>query len=166
MDQKIVSGQATGVKKVTLKDLVGSGDKIGLLVGPCLVIGVVLNILFPAWFSVGGPSTFLKVISIILLVPGVIVWAWSVILILTRVPKGKLITDGPYALVKHPLYTGVSLLVLPWLGFLFNSWLGVFIGLVLYAGSRLFAPAEEIELAKTFGADWEAYRQKVKIPWL
>jgi hypothetical protein len=30
-----------------------------------------------------------------LLVPGVIVWGWSVILILDRVPKGELITGGP-----------------------------------------------------------------------
>jgi protein-S-isoprenylcysteine O-methyltransferase Ste14 len=33
--------------------------------------------------------------------------------------------------VKHPLYTGVAFLVLPWLGFLFNSWLGAAIGVIL-----------------------------------
>ena len=71
-----------------------------------------------------------------------------------------------YALVKHPLYTGVALLVLPWLGFLFNSWLGVLIGMVMYIGSRMFAPAEEAILAKTFGVTWDAYSRKVKIPWL
>lgn len=149
-----------------LKDLTGSADKIGLLLLPFLVIGVALNILFPALFSVGGPSTALQVISIILLVPGVIVWIWSVILILARVPKKELITEGPYALVKHPLYTGVALLVLPWLGFLFNSWLGLLVGIVLYIGSRLYAPAEEKLLAGTFGAAWTDYCKKVMIPWL
>lgn len=149
-----------------LKDLVGSGDRIGLLVLPVLVVGLILNILFPHWFSVGGPSTVLKVISIILLIPGVVLWLWSVVLILTRVPQKELITTGPYALVKHPLYTAVALLVLPWLGFLLNTWLGVVIGIALYIGSRLFAPAEEKALSETFGASWDEYCKAVKIPWL
>ena len=151
---------------MNVKVLVGSGDRIGLLVAPFMVIGVILNILFPAWFSVGGPSAGLQAVSIVLLILGVIVWAWSVVLILTQVPQKKLITSGPYALVKHPLYTGVSLLVLPWLGFLLNTWLGLLLGIVLYVGARLYAPAEEAILAKAFGSAWEAYRKKVLIPWL
>jgi len=149
-----------------LKVLVGSGDKIGLLLLPFLVIGLILNIFIPSLFSVGGPSAALTVISIIILIPGVAIWIWSVILILTQVPQKKLITTGPYALVKHPLYTGVALLVLPWVGFLLNSWLGVLIGIVLYVGSRLFAPAEEAILSKTFGAAWDEYCKRVWIPWL
>ncbi len=43
-----------------LKDLVGSGDKIGLLTAPFLIVGLILNILFPSWFSVGGPSNVSK----------------------------------------------------------------------------------------------------------
>jgi len=85
-----------------LKVLVGSGDRIILLTLPFLIIGLVLNILYPSAFHVGGPPTSLKVISIIILVPAVIIWIWSVFLILTRVPKNELITYGPYSLVKHP----------------------------------------------------------------
>jgi len=149
-----------------LKVLVGSGDKVMLLTLPFLVVGLILNILFPSWFDVGGPSTALAVISIIMLIPGVTIWLWSVVLILTKVPQGELITNGPYSLVKHPLYTAVALLVLPWIGFLFNTWLGVLIGIVLYIGSRLFSPEEEEILSKTFGAAWDDYCNKVKIPWL
>ncbi len=155
-----------GGMDMKLKDLVGSGDNIGLLVLPFLVIGLILNIIFPSWFKVGGPSTVLKVISIILIIPGVVIWLWSVVLILIKVPKKELITNGPYSLVKHPLYTGVALLVLPWLGFLLNTWLGVLIGIVLYIGSRLYSPKEEEILSKAFGASWDEYRRKVKIPWL
>ena len=151
---------------VKLKVLVGSGEKIGLLVAPFLVVGLTLNILRPSWFMVGGPPTALAIISIILLIPGVIVWLWSVFLILTKVPKGELITNGPYILAKHPLYTGVSLLVLPWAGFLFNTWLGALIGAVVYTGSRMFSSDEEKILAKIFGAAWDDYTRQVKIPWL
>ena len=149
-----------------LKELVGSGDKIGLLLLPFLVIGLLLNILVPSLFSVGGPSIVLRIISIIVLIPGVTIWIWSVILILTRVPKNELITNGPYSLVKHPLYTGVAILVLPWVGFLLNSWLGVLLGIVLYIGSRLYSPAEDQLLSGTFGGAWTDYSKKVKIPWL
>ncbi len=141
---------------MNLKQLVGSGDKLGMTAGPVLAVGLVFNILFPGWFAVGGPPDWLKYLSIAVLIPGLVVWAWSVVLILTKVPHGELITSGPFALVKHPLYTGVSLLVLPWAGFLLNTWLGVAVGAALYAGCRLFAPEEERALAGTFGSAWDA----------
>lgn len=155
---------ATSTSKLRL--LVGSGDKIGLFVLPVLIVGIALSVAFPSFFGVGGPPTALTIMSIVVLIPGITNWAWSVVLILTRVPRGELITTGPYAVVKHPLYTGVALLVLPWVGFLFDSWIGVPIGLALYVGSRLFAPAEEVLLAETFGPEWDDYCHEVKIPWL
>lgn len=149
-----------------LKVLVGSGRKIGLLVLPFLVVGVVLNILFPSVFSVGGPPLWLAVASTIVLVPGIVIWIWSVALILLKVPKKELITTGPYALMKHPLYVGVALLVLPWAGFLLNTWLGVLIGIVIYIGSRLYSPEEEKILSKIFGSAWDEYSKKVFLPWI
>lgn len=155
-----------GGETMKLKTLVGSGDKIILLTLPFVIAGVILNVLRPSLFDVGGPPSFLTVISVILLIPGVTIWIWSVVLVLTKVPKKQLITTGPYALVKHPIYTGVSLLVLPWAGFLLNTWLGALAGIVMYIGSRIFAPKEEALLAKTFGPAWEAYLRKVKMPRL
>jgi len=146
--------------------LVGSGHKIGLFVLPFLAAGVALNVLRPAWFAVGGRSAPLLVLAGVLLIPGVIIWAWSVYLVLTRVPRGELITSGPFALVKHPLYTGASLLVLPAVGLLCNSWLWIALGGVFYLGCRLFAPREEKALAETFGPAWEAYTKQVWLPWL
>lgn len=149
-----------------LKELIGSGDKIGLFTLPFLVIGLTLNIINPSFFSVGGPPAIIKAISIIVLIVGVTVWLWSVVLILWKVPKKKLITGGPYSLVKHPLYTGVSLLVVPWIGFLFNTWLGVLIGTAIYTGSRIYSHEEEKLLSKTFGTEWDAYSRMVRMPWL
>jgi protein-S-isoprenylcysteine O-methyltransferase Ste14 len=151
---------------MNLRALVGSGDRIMLLTLPFLAFGLTLNVVWPAVFRVGGPPTALRLVSIIMLIPGVIVWAWSAVLILTRVPRHELITTGPYAIVKHPLYTGVAFLVLPWAGFLIDSWLGVPIGIVLYVGSRLFSPEEERKLAVAFGRAWDAYCTSVRIPWI
>jgi protein-S-isoprenylcysteine O-methyltransferase Ste14 len=150
----------------TLRELVGAGDKIGLVTLPFLAVGLGLNIAYPSAFSVGGPPGWLRVLSIVVLIPGVVLWLWSVALILTKVPRRDLITTGPFALVKHPLYTFVPLLVLPWAGFLLDSWLGAALGIVMYVAGRRFARLEEAELAGTFGERWERYRRDVLIPWL
>lgn len=131
-----------------------------------MIVGLVLNIAFPSVFDVGGLPTALAVVSVVVLIVGVTMWIWSVVLILTRVPRGELITSGPYALVKHPLYTAVALLMVPWIGFLFNTWLGALIGVALYIGSRIFAPAEEALLSTTFGAKWDEYCSSVRLPSL
>lgn len=163
------STQATGRPgsgALKLRSLVGSGDRIGTLVAPFILVGLAANVLWPAVFSVGGPGEALRAASWVMLVPGVVIWLWSVVLILTRVPRGELITTGPYLLVKHPLYTGVALLVLPWAGFLLDSWLGAAIGIVLYSASRMYSPREEDTLAQAFGTEWKAYCDRVVLPWL
>lgn len=152
--------------RLRLRALIGSGDRIGAFVLPFMASGAALTIVFPGAFSVGGPPLWLQAVSAIVLTAGAVVWAWSVLLILTRVRAGELVTAGPYRIVKHPLYTSVALLVLPWLGLLFNTWAGAVAGIALYVASRLFAPAEEADLARSFGAEWAAYCRRVKVPWL
>lgn len=149
-----------------LGTLIGSGHKIGALMLPFLAIGLALNVLYPRVFSVAGPPVGLKMLSFVVLLFGIANWMWSVALILIKVPRRELITTGPYALVKHPLYTGMALLVLPWAGFLMNTWLGAILGIVLYVATRMFAPEEERILAKTFGTAWDEYCRTVKIPRL
>jgi protein-S-isoprenylcysteine O-methyltransferase Ste14 len=154
------------MKHMSLKVLVGSGDKIILFTLPFLVIGLALNALRPSIFRIGDLSGTVRVIALIMLIPGIVVWFWSAVLILVRVPKQQLITGGPFALVKHPVYTSVALLVLPAIGLLLNSWLGVGIGIVLYVGSRIFAPGEERQLSVMFGPAWSDYINSVKMRWL
>lgn len=148
------------------KELIGSGGKIGRLVMPFAIVGLLLNVLLPDVFSIGGPSNLTILISILFLIPGLIIWFWSGRLIINKVPKNELITTGPFALMKHPLYTSVALLVLPGLGFLFNTWLGLLLGIMIYVGSRRYSPEEEKVLSESFGPRWTEYCNGVKMPWL
>lgn len=45
------------------KELLGSGAKIWKLLLPFFVIGIILNILYPSFFSVGGPTSNIKLIK-------------------------------------------------------------------------------------------------------
>jgi protein-S-isoprenylcysteine O-methyltransferase Ste14 len=159
-------GSLRGAHRGSLRVLVGAGNKIGLATLPFLVVGLALNVADPAAFSVGGPPAWLRSLSIVVLIPGIVLWIWSVVLILTKVPRAELIATGPFALVKHPLYSFVPLLVLPWVGFLLDSWLGAVLGVVMYVASRRYAPLEEAELAETFGTRWDDYCGELWIPWL
>ena len=161
-----VTATAPTRRRLDLKQLLGSGDRIALFALPFVIVGFFVQIVDPTLLAIDGSTQPTRAVAIFVLTVGVLIWAWSVGLILSRVPKGQLITTGPYAVVKHPLYTSVGLLVLPALGVLLGTWLGAIIGVAVYAGSRLFAPAEEAELRKTFGPEWEAYARSVKLPWL
>jgi protein-S-isoprenylcysteine O-methyltransferase Ste14 len=147
-----------------LKVLVGAGRQVMGLTLPFIVAGIVLNILRPAWFALGFGAGVIA--GIVLLAVGVPTWISSVVLILVRVPQKKLITTGPFAVVLHPLYTSVALLVIPGLGLLFDSWVGAAIGVVLYISSRIFSPGEEKILLQYFPREYPAYRKKVLLPWL
>lgn len=148
-----------------LKALMGAGDRIGRTTLPFAAAGLIANVLWPSAFrmGLGGPGA---AAGMVFLAIGVPIWLTSVIQILTLVPRGKLITSGPFALVLHPLYTSVALLVVPGCGLLLDSWLGFAIGLILYASTRRYARAEERDLAARFGAEYLAYRRRVLLPWL
>lgn len=148
-----------------IKTLVGAGHRIMALTLPFAVAGLGANALWPSVFRAElGPTG--RILGAVLLGVGVPLWLTSVVQILVLVPKGKLITSGPFALVLHPLYTSVALLVLPGAGLLFGSWLGALLGLVLYVASRRFAPSEERELAARFPQEYATYRRRVLLPWL
>jgi len=148
-----------------LKLLTGSGDKIGPFVLPFIILGFLLNFLFPSLFTL-PKSHLLNIFSLILLILGLIVCLWSQLLILIKVPKKQLITTGPYVLVKHPLYTGASFLVLPALGCILNNWLGLLFGIILYIATRMYRPEEEKRMNKEFGEEYEKYSKGVLLPWL
>ena len=151
---------------MNLKELVGSGDRIGLVTAPVAIVGIAANVVWPEVFRVGGPAEPLRLVSIVVLAIGLVAWLWSAALILVNVPRHALITGGPYAVVRHPLYTAVGLLVLPWAGFLLDTWVGLVIGVTLYVASRVFSRDEEASLARAFGGAWRAYSAKVLLPWV
>jgi protein-S-isoprenylcysteine O-methyltransferase Ste14 len=77
----------------------------------------------------------------------------------------RLVTTGPHAIVRHPMYLGVLLAAFGAL-LIFKTW-----AMVPYALSSLVvisrAKREEQLLAEEFGEEWERYCQRVPgwLPW-
>jgi protein-S-isoprenylcysteine O-methyltransferase Ste14 len=74
----------------------------------------------------------------------------------------KLITSGPFAVSRNPIYLGNTLLVLGAGVYFGNWWL---VGLALVAAvitQKLAIEREERHMAAKFGAEWVAYTQKVR----
>jgi protein-S-isoprenylcysteine O-methyltransferase Ste14 len=90
---------------------------------------------------------------------------WSAIVTLKE--GHELVTSGPYALVRHPIYTGLLF------GFLGSAiarghWSGLLAVALFFLSALRKYRLEERWMRERFGADYEAYRARVKaiVPFL
>ena len=84
---------------------------------------------------------------------------WS---LTARVVTGhQLATKGPYNFVRHPIYTAMlGMLVAN--GIAFSYWPALLVAIAVYLGGTLIRiRSEERLLRETFGAEFEAYAQRV-----
>ncbi len=73
----------------------------------------------------------------------------------------RLITTGPYAFVRHPVYASLLGMTIA-SGFVMADWESLVAATVLYVcGTEIRIAAEENLLAGKFGAEFAAYRAKV-----
>ena len=90
-------------------------------------------------------------------------WSFS-----ARVVEGhQLVTHGPFAIVRNPIYASLGLLLIAE-GLVVATPLRLFFALALYlAGTLMRIRAEEELMRATFGDGWEQYRRRVPalIPW-
>jgi protein-S-isoprenylcysteine O-methyltransferase Ste14 len=91
---------------------------------------------------------------------------WS---LAARVLEGhKLITAGPYSVVRNPIYTGMFGMLLA-TGSAISHWIGLLIAIVVFAiGTAIRVHSEEKLLREAFGEGFEAYAHKVPavVPFL
>lgn len=126
-----------------------------------LVIGLALHKGLPLGLPV--PTLMRRVIGAVIASLGTLVATWAVVSVRDVDVKSpaRVVTRGPYAHSRHPMYVG---------------WTMVYLGVALMAGSRwlliLLAPAlaythrtvlrEERSLESRFGRDYRQYRERVR----
>jgi protein-S-isoprenylcysteine O-methyltransferase Ste14 len=91
---------------------------------------------------------------------------WS---LAARVLQGhKLVTQGPYSIVRNPIYTGMFGMLLA-TGLAISHWIGLLAAVVVYTvGTAIRVRSEERLLREAFGPEFDAYERKVPalIPFL
>ena len=73
----------------------------------------------------------------------------------------RLVTDGPFRLVRHPRYLGI-LLFLAGIALVFRSWLALALVAPVLAVLLWRIADEEALLRGEFGAEWEAYARRTR----
>ncbi len=91
---------------------------------------------------------------------------WS---LAARVLEGhRLITQGPYNIVRNPIYTGMFGMLLA-TGLVISHWIGLVIAIVVFAvGTAIRVRSEEKLLREAFGREFESYARRVPavVPFL
>lgn len=162
-----------------MKNFIKDGQKLPLYgVGPGMVLGMFLVavtgiVLFSYIFKIGilaAPWVYIfRIAGGILIALGILVWFIGAICsdMNRNIAENKLKTDGIYAMVRNPMYSGwwilivgislmwhnVCLLVMP-----FINW-GVM--------TIILKRTEEIWLLDVYGDEYKEYKSKVNrcIPW-
>ena len=130
--------------------------------------------LYPLYVQVLPATTPILVIGVVLAVSGLFIALWARVILgtnwsgaVTFKEKHELIQKGPYAFVRHPLYTG---LLMMFLGTVIEAGtLGSLIGFPLFfIGCWIKLKQEESLMTKHFGEEYTRYKIKVKalIPYL
>ncbi|MBN1377983.1 MAG: isoprenylcysteine carboxylmethyltransferase family protein [Gammaproteobacteria bacterium] len=121
------------------------------------LFAIILIVIFAIF---GRPSIeWLFWLSTVLIIVGTLVRLWAS----GHVKKNKqLATDGPYALVRHPLYVGNILMLF---GFAITAELWWTVPLVVALLLFYYPPAiqyEDRKLNRLFGDDWVQWRESTK----
>jgi protein-S-isoprenylcysteine O-methyltransferase Ste14 len=105
----------------------------------------------------------------IVLAIGSILFVWTAIKALgkqwsigARVVEGhQLVTNGPYGVVRNPIYTGMLGMLLA-TGLAVSNWLGLMVAIVVFAiGTWIRVRSEEKLLREAFGTEFDEYAHRV-----
>lgn len=95
------------------------------------------------------------------LVMGVPMWLIAIATVMRAYRRDRLATSGVFALVRHPVYSAVIVLILPGLTLLTCSWPLLLTPLVAYVVFKRVIHREDEYLQERFGPSYLEYRSRV-----
>jgi protein-S-isoprenylcysteine O-methyltransferase Ste14 len=146
----------------TSMTLFGCGPKLALLCLPYVILSLIVMYRYPEFFDLKFLDfPYINVFGIVWLGLGIIFWIYSAIFFLKYFKPGKLITQGPFALCRNPIYSSIIIFIIPSLALIFHSGLIFSISLVLYLGFKISIHGETNVLRRIFGEEYEIYEKSV-----
>jgi protein-S-isoprenylcysteine O-methyltransferase Ste14 len=157
-------GRTTGAANKVLRAPIQLAFGI-LWIGMCVILWRPVPLVFSTWVR-----AIALILGVSLAFPGLALYWWgaatlgemykpaSALGVQLNV-EHRLVTHGPFALVRHPLYLGLQLAAFGGL-LIFRTWTLVFVA-ANFLALILRARREEQALAAEFGEAWEAYARRV-----
>jgi protein-S-isoprenylcysteine O-methyltransferase Ste14 len=118
----------------------------------------------------GGPAgepigLALLAIGSALVVSGMLTFRRARTSIIPSHGASRLVTNGPYRFTRNPMYTGLTLAYAGGAAVIGSLWPLLVLPVVIIALVRLVISREEAYLSSAFGAEYSAYRARVR-RWL
>ena len=118
----------------------------------------------------GGPKIYISLNAAIisfclLLLPYIAITWWSIWALAHGKKSQSLVTSGPYALARNPMYAAIIFILNPALGILFRSWFLLFAVIPVYFSWRACVRNEESDLVLKFGAAYNDYAKNTPRFW-
>lgn len=140
----------------------GIGPKLALMNLPYIILTVIVLVEFPGFSDIKFlDSQPVRIAAFVWMGIGLIYWSCSAVYFLRHIKEGKLITSGPFALCRNPIYSSMIVFIIPSLGVLFHSGLILSIAVVLYIGFRISIHGETNVLRRLFGEEYDNYEKAV-----
>ena len=139
-----------------------------LIFGAGLLLGWAIQRLH-AWPFL--PPTWRRPVATVLLLGGLVGLAGLVTFLRAqtspnpRRPAARLVTGGPYRFTRNPMYLGFTFLYLGASAWMNSLWPVLLLPVVLIVMQRGVIAREEAYLERRFGAEYRAYRGRVR-RWL
>ena len=139
-------------------------------IGPEFSIVAVLSGILTGWLTCSFPDRFvmacipywvLVILGIGSLAAGIMIYVHSLRIFNRGYRKERLVIDGPYAVVRHPIYAAWILLICPGTVLFFRSWLMLLVPLAAYVSFKIYIHKEDDYLKDKFGSAYLDYRSRV-----
>jgi len=149
-------------RKKTSMTLGGIGPRLALICLPYVVLSLIVMRRYPGFSDLGFLDfPCAKIFGFVWLGAGMIFWISSAIFFARHFKAGKLMTQGPFALCRNPIYSSIIVFIIPSLALIFHSGLLLSISLVLYIGFKISIHGETNMLRRTFGEEYASYEKSV-----
>jgi protein-S-isoprenylcysteine O-methyltransferase Ste14 len=134
-----------------------------------LVVGWLLDRYWRALPLAAGGSATLDAVGLVVCVAGFALAAWGMLTfhgadtaIIPNRPASRLVASGPYRFTRNPMYIGLTIAYVGGAALVNSLWPLVLLPLVLVLLVLLVIRREEAYLADSFGAEYDAYRARVR----
>lgn len=140
----------------------GIGPKLALLSLPYIILCTIVLINYPAFGNLEFLNTLpVRMVAYVWACIGLLLWMWAAFWFVKYFSAHKLITTGPFALCRNPIYASIILFIIPALGVIMHSAPVLSVAVVLYIGFKISIHGECVILERLFGDEYISYRKQV-----